>query len=447
MQRLAVAFLLLAARASAQGVPQINAAAVDQVVRHELATGFSGVVLVAIDDSIVSRHAYGKVTSPDQVFWIASVTKSFTAAAILELQRAGRLSLQDSIARFIPKAPADKRAITIHQLLTHSAGFAGATGAGGIQDRDTAIDALLGAPLEYAPGKGYEYGNGDYELLAAIIEIVTHDSWRHFVDSALVKPRRLVHTSFQPAVTDWGHMGANGMSSTVSDLLRWTRIVHTAPELSLMEKPQRKVREEPPFDVWTGYAARLYMASDTVAEVVYSGSGDDGHTSFINELPHGVTVIVLSNAGSIDKKTWASRVGKDVGDFLRHFALAPQAVAPVPLRASPHTSHSAPMLVLIFVGNLLIFSLPAVGAGFIAWDLAAKSRDEWKLLAWVHVIPLAIWAPKIAFDVTRDPTSHNLWPFELVIWIPLSLLILGVFLVGRRLFGAPVHSWRQGPMS
>lgn len=93
------------------------------------------------------------------------------------------------------------------------------------------------------------------------------------------------------------------------------------------------------------------------------------------------------------------------------------------------------MFILIFLRNLSIFAVPAILAGSVAWKLASRSRDEWKLLAWVHVVPLAVWAPWIAWDATRDRTSHNLWPFELIFWMGLSLTLLGVFFVARFMFG------------
>ena len=91
------------------------------------------------------------------------------------------------------------------------------------------------------------------------------------------------------------------------------------------------------------------------------------------------------------------------------------------------------MIVLRLVVNLVIFLVPAGIMSIGASRLSRASRDEWKLLAWVPPIPLAIWGVRIAWDVTRDPTSHNLWPFELIVWALVSLGLLGLFLVGRRL--------------
>jgi len=98
-------------------------------------------------------------------------------------------------------------------------------------------------------------------------------------------------------------------------------------------------------------------------------------------------------------------------------------------------------IILSFAANLAGFAVPAAVVSIAAAALAKTSRDEWKLLAWVPVLPLALWAVFIAWGVTRDRTSHNLWPFELVIWGALSLVLFGAFAVGRRLAERPTDDW------
>src|SRR4051812_13816762 len=147
---------------------------IDQLARSQVDSGFRGVVLVAQDDSILLLRAYAPPCdslSVDQPFWIASMTKAFTAAAVLRLEEDGRLAVTDSIGRFFPDAPPDKRAITLQHLLTHTAGLGGEYSGGGIGQRARAVAAILSAPLIHKPGDGYRYGNDDYELLAAIVEV------------------------------------------------------------------------------------------------------------------------------------------------------------------------------------------------------------------------------------------------------------------------------------
>ena len=93
------------------------------------------------------------------------------------------------------------------------------------------------------------------------------------------------------------------------------------------------------------------------------------------------------------------------------------------------------MKLLLFALNLALFEIPAALVALGSRRLSRSSRDEWKLLAFAPVVPLVLWGVFIAWGVTQDPTSHNLWPFELVFWLLLSLALLGGFLLTRRIFG------------
>jgi CubicO group peptidase (beta-lactamase class C family) len=319
----------------------LTADAMDRAIRAQVDSGFAGVVLVAHGDSVVLRRAYGvgahrpTVTS---AFWIASVTKGFTAGAILALQQAGRLSVRDSLYRFFPDAPTDKRTITIHQLLTHTAGFGSTYTGGGFVSRTSAVRAILGQRLSYAPGHGYRYGDDDYELLAAVVEVVSGRTWQDVVQQRLLLPLGLRHTGFwcgpwrsvpRPVTAadgsrtacdtgqpDWGHRGANGMSATIDDLRTWTTAVWNGgrgasrfPDVAI---PYVAVRREGSFEVYAGYGVRLYVVNDDVVEVMHAGSGDDGHTAIVRQLRAGWTIIVLSNAGHHKDTTWSSYVATQI---------------------------------------------------------------------------------------------------------------------------------------
>jgi hypothetical protein len=93
------------------------------------------------------------------------------------------------------------------------------------------------------------------------------------------------------------------------------------------------------------------------------------------------------------------------------------------------------MIILRFLTNLLLFLLPSVPPAALAAFISRRSREEWQLLAWVPVLPVAIWGVVLAVAVTRDPTSHNLWPFELVAWLALSGLLFAGVGIGRWLAG------------
>jgi hypothetical protein len=83
---------------------------------------------------------------------------------------------------------------------------------------------------------------------------------------------------------------------------------------------------------------------------------------------------------------------------------------------------------------LVFLSLPVAAAAFVATRLARSSKASWRIAAWVPVLPVALVCANILFGVVRDPTAHNLWPFEVAFSSLLSLLLFGVYVLLRRLF-------------
>jgi CubicO group peptidase (beta-lactamase class C family) len=311
--RLALLLLLFpATRIAAQ-----NPARLDAIVRAQADSGFAGVVLVARDTSVLLEKAYspqaGKRLTLSSKFNIGSMTKGFTAAAILRLRAQHRLSFNDPISRFFPHAPETKRGITVFHLLTHTSGLRGHSAGTGIMRRDGAVNAILALPLEYPPGTHYRYSDDDYQLLAAIIEVTSGLTWEEYVKRELLVPARMESTDFQGG--DWGHKGANGMRSTARDIARWVTAIHDArlfgrAESLELESPLMHVRSEPPFEIHYGYGARVYVRNGRVVEVLHSGIGDAGNTSIARVLSDGTVVVVLSTRGQHHGTTWASYVAQ-----------------------------------------------------------------------------------------------------------------------------------------
>lgn len=263
---------------------------------------------MVIMDKAFSPRA-GRPLSARSQFNIGSMTKGFTAAAILRLRSQHRLSFSDPLSRFFRYAPQAKRGITVFHLLTHTSGLRGHSAGSGILRRDGAVNAILAQPLDYPPGTRYRYMDDDYQLLAAIVEVASGLTWEDYITQELLQPARMYSTGFQGG--DWGHKGANGMRSTARDIFRWLSAIHHEElfgrtESRELESPLMHVRSEPPFEIHYGYGVRIYVRNGRSSEVMHSGSGDANHTTVARLLSDGTMVVVLSNSGMHRGTTWAA---------------------------------------------------------------------------------------------------------------------------------------------
>jgi CubicO group peptidase (beta-lactamase class C family) len=288
---------------------------------------FWGSVLIARDGKPVLERSYGFAdaewqtrNTADTRFRIGSITKQFTAAAILMLKERGQLSLQDPIGKYLRDAPASWGHITIYNLLTHTSGLPNINAFedyGSIRMIAAAPDQLIARfrdkPLEYELGTQYSYGNSDYIVLGRLIEVVSGKSYAAFLQQQIFDPLQMTSTGVDDehavvplraegyAVTPNGIRHADAVSmtvpfsagnlySTVGDLFKWEsalfagRVV-SSTSLKLMTTPFRK-----------GYGLGLFIDNKDGHRVI-SHSGDiDGFGGMLAYYPDDkLTVIVLSN--------------------------------------------------------------------------------------------------------------------------------------------------------
>jgi CubicO group peptidase (beta-lactamase class C family) len=242
----------------------------DSALRALEAKGFSGVIRVDREGSTILAKGYGLANRADRrpfdrstVVQIGSNTKDFTMVALLQLQERGRLDMRDSLAKYFPAAPADKRNITLAQLANHRAGFP--IGLGGDFEplsREQFLDAAFKRPLSFTPGTREQYSNTGYALLAAIIEKVSGATYDEYLRDNIINPLGLKNTGFllpdfdpnrlahgyrndedqgtmlsRPHATDgpyWNLRGNGGMLSTVDDMHTFYRALF---ETSTLLKP------------------------------------------------------------------------------------------------------------------------------------------------------------------------------------------------------------------
>jgi CubicO group peptidase (beta-lactamase class C family) len=211
------------------------------IIRKAGSSYYSGSVLIAYQGRVLLHQGYGWADpqkthpiTPHTRFWIASISKQFTAAAIFRLVEQGRLLLKDPLNHFFPTAAADKKTITLQQLLTHTAGLRQNYAADGLTERQAAIDAILAGPLKSPPGECFGYSNDAYNLLAAIVEISAGDPFETSLQRLVLDPAGLADTGF------WGMEGHNKVAEIhgeVDEIVRqpnWGRdVLHYRRSVSL----------------------------------------------------------------------------------------------------------------------------------------------------------------------------------------------------------------------
>jgi CubicO group peptidase (beta-lactamase class C family) len=310
----------------------------DRQMQQLAEKGFSGVLFVAKDGRIVLDKGYGVANkeqqipyNPKTVFDIGSITKQFTGAAILKLEMQGKLRATDEIGKYFKDVPPDKAGITLHHLLTHSAGLIDVVG-GDYEKitRDELIKQALASRLQSVPGAKYEYSNLGYSLLAAIIENVTGKSYERYLHDNLFKPAGMKKTGYvipkwkrgnlavgynqdgsqwgtpldQNWDTDgpfWNLRGNGGILSTAGDLYKW----HLALEgEKILSKPAKEkyfashIAESPKAVSFYGYGWVTQKTSRGTRLISHDGGNRFFYALFRRYIDENVVLIVATNSAN-----------------------------------------------------------------------------------------------------------------------------------------------------
>ncbi len=208
------------------------------------------------------------IITPEHLFRIGSITKTFTAVAILQLAEQGKLNISDPIQKYLPEYPTQGQEISIEHLLTHTSGiktYSGMTEVAHLQHTAATpkqiIKVFKDAPMEFSPGERYQYNNYGYILLGAIIEQVSGLDYGTYLEERIFKAAGMENTYFgkkkelsigiakgyaveggQYAEVPYLNMAipyaAGGLVSTVDDLYRWMQTLnqHEVISESSLEK-------------------------------------------------------------------------------------------------------------------------------------------------------------------------------------------------------------------
>ncbi|MGD9993034.1 MAG: serine hydrolase domain-containing protein [Salinivirgaceae bacterium] len=297
--------------------------------------GFNGVVLIGQKDSVFYSESFGysnyrnkDTLTENTAFQLASVSKQFTAVAILQLYQQKKLNLSDSIEHFYPDFPL--KGITIHQMLTHRSGLPNYHYF--LQHIPTTYDTLISnqqvvqeiisknIPIYFSPNRRYLYSNTGYAVLAAIVEKVSGLRFDKYVETNIFKPLKMDQSFIYKGIENekpttaatgylywWreaednyldGVMGDKGIYTSAADLFKWdqglyhNQIIHR-DTLELAFQPWGKPLH---FKSNYGYGWRMFYWGQDSVKVLFHGGWWHGFKTLLLRIPQdSTTLIVLKN--------------------------------------------------------------------------------------------------------------------------------------------------------
>ena len=334
-------FVLLAWLGGATVCFAQDVARMDQVVQSYVSNGtFAGSVLVARGSDVIVSKGYGLAnvewnvpSSPSTRFKVASITKQFTAAAILLLEERGRLKIDDLVKTHLPEAPATWDRITLFHLLTHTAGFPGLPPTGRqalVESADGTVagfvTALMQRPLESQPGERFNYTNSGYFVLGHLIQKLTGKSYETFLreniftplgmkDSGLDSPAVISRRAGSYTVTPNGLVNASqasdrivpntaaGLYSTTEDLLRWQNGLYGGKVISKASLQKMTT----PFK--GDYGLGVYIRTVDGRRAATHGGGAPPFANLTYFFDRGVSLVVLGNLSVAPSAEIAGHLG------------------------------------------------------------------------------------------------------------------------------------------
>jgi CubicO group peptidase (beta-lactamase class C family) len=301
---------------------------------------FSGSVAVAQDGRLLLSKGYGMANlewgipnTPETKFRLGSITKQFTAVAVLMLEQQGKLKVTDGVCQYLEPCPEAWKALTIHHLLTHTAGLPNFTGFPEYSKTmmvasppSETVKRFADKPLEFEPGSRMKYSNSGYVLLGLIVEKAAKQSYAAYLEENVFGPLGMRDTGYDMAAevlarrasgyerrgskmenASWIDMtiphGAGALYSTTLDLVKWDAALDAGKLLT----PENFKRMYTPVKNNYAYGWNV-VERDGVRTIMHSG-GINGFATMILRVPERKLVVVtLSNA----LPSQAGKLGNDL---------------------------------------------------------------------------------------------------------------------------------------
>lgn len=338
-----------------------ESSAVDEMLNNAFRPDQPGAAAIVVrKNQVLLRKGYGMADlelkipiEPDMVFRLGSVTKQFTATAILMLEERGKLAVTDPITKFLPDYPTHGHEITIEHLLTHTSGIRSYTSMPEWQalwrkdfKLDELIDFFKNQPMDFAPGERWLYDNSGYILLGAVVEKASGQSYEQFLRNNIFDPLGMKHSYYDhteqiiprrvkgyqrtaqgyenaPYLSMTQPYAAGSLASSVDDLATWNSAVwgNKLLKKETMAKAHRvyRLKDGRP----TGYGYGWMIASYEGHRTVEHGGGIHGFATYVLSMPDDdIFVAILTNGsagpdaspGMLAMKMAALAVGKPVVD-------------------------------------------------------------------------------------------------------------------------------------
>ncbi|QGG53139.1 serine hydrolase domain-containing protein [Lysinibacillus pakistanensis] len=299
---------------------------IDQYLTNEK---FQGTVLIAKEGEVLFTKGYGLAAtdlpnSPSTLYQIASLSKTFTAVAVMQLAEKELLNLDDPISQYFPDFP-NGETITISHLLSHSSGIPDYLKANFEFDYskewnpNDIVNTVSGTELEFAPGKSFSYSNTGYVMLGLIIEKVSGQPYGNYIEEHIFEPSNMFSSMFTvsadipkaeghvegkigPLMHNSAAYAAGDIISTVEDLelfysaLR-NNVLISKETSELMSTTHAK---KFPFEYGYGWYTQDIMGKKAVG---HPGGYPSGFRHYVTRLnDEELTVIVLSNEMTVNSK-------------------------------------------------------------------------------------------------------------------------------------------------
>jgi CubicO group peptidase (beta-lactamase class C family) len=308
---------------------------VNAAMRSTRTPGISVAVVRGGDTLVMKGYGQGDVengvaVTPASVFRIGSLTKQFTAAAVMKLVEEGKLRLDGTIGDYLPEYQGPGRRVTIHQLLNHTSGIPSYTGLGekfwGRSRLDLThaqmLELFAADSLRFEPGTRFEYNNSGYYLLGMIIEKVTGHSYGEHIRSTIAQPNGLSTVTYcdespiipgrvegyeiekggvvnAPPLSMNAPFAAGALCSTARDLVRWNSALVSGKVVSPASYTKMTTPTTFPGGGGEAYGYGLSPGRTGSYPYVAHSGGINGFSAFMAYYPQQqLTIAVLANMGS-----------------------------------------------------------------------------------------------------------------------------------------------------